>query len=287
MERIPNLSRLRANKPGYDTRYQIDTTHPLFNDPLVDPREPEFGFDDASSYYSKPNPMTEQVLPGVPDAPLVRLDIAKRLKQANDFLLSDVEVRETLGSPAQIKIDDALRPAEVQRFAYEFAWPKIIRQANPNLSEEEVVELLPKYVAKPKLDTPTPHLTGGSVDVKLINAETGEAFDRGHDRGSIAGTALPDFYEDYQANWDESDIENLAPEDTNKIVLLGRRVLYFAMVKVGGLYVNPDEIWHYGKGDPLSEYVSGSGHPYYGIASLPQWYKDEMKELKNKKATDF
>ena len=98
---------------------------------------------------------------------------------------------------------------------------------------------------------------------------------------------MPDFYEDYQANWDESDIENLAPEDTNKIVLLGRRVLYFAMVKVGGLYVNPDEIWHYGKGDPLSEYVSGNGHPYYGIASLPQWYKDEMEELKNKKTTDF
>ena len=281
MERIPNLSTLRAKKPGYDTRYQIDTTHPLYNDPLVDPRESEFGFDDASSYYSKPNPMTGKVLPGVPDAPLVRLDVAKRLKIANDFLLKDSEVRETLGAPARIKIDDALRPVEVQKFAYEYAWPKIIKETNPDLTSEEIVELLPKYIAKPKLDTPTPHLTGGSVDVKLINVDSGEAFDRGHYKGSVEGTALPDFYENYQSNWGESDIENLSPKEVDRIVVMGRRMLYFAMVKVGGLYINPDEIWHYGKGDPLSEYVSGSGHPYYGIAALPQWYKDEMEQLKN------
>ncbi len=277
--RIPNFRELRDNKAGYDTRYKLDTSHPLYNDPLVDLREPEFGFEDASSYYSKPNPMTGEKLPGVPDAPLVRLDIAKRLKRINFFLLNDLDVNEALGAPARLKIDDALRPAEVQKFAYERAWPNVLKKANPDLSDEELTGLLPKFVAKPNLNTPTPHLTGGAVDVKLINVDTNEPFDRGHSRGSIKGSATPDFYENYQVNWEESDIEELAPKEVKREVLIGRRVLYFAMVKIGGLNVNPDEIWHYGKGDPLSEYVSGSRRPYYGIAKLPEWYENEMRAL--------
>lgn len=73
--RIPNYTELRRGKPGYDTRYEIDTGHPLYRDLLVDPRE--FGFSDASSYYARPNKMTGEKLPGVPDAPLIRLDVAK------------------------------------------------------------------------------------------------------------------------------------------------------------------------------------------------------------------
>jgi hypothetical protein len=52
------------------------------------------------------------------------------------------------------------------------------------------------------------------------------------------------------------------------------------MTDVAGLHVNPQEIWHYGKGDPLSEYVSGSYRPYYGIAELPDWYKEEMNSIR-------
>ncbi len=54
------------------------------------------------------------------------------------------------------------------------------------------------------------------------------------------------------------------------------------MTNIAGLFVNPQEIWHYGKGDPLSEYVSGTNHPYYGIAGLPDWYKEEMQRLQSK-----
>jgi hypothetical protein len=61
---------------------------------------------------------------------------------------------------------------------------------------------------------------------------------------------------------------------------MARRVLYYAMTDVAGLNVNPQEIWHYGKGDPLSEYVSGSNRPYYGIASVPDWYQAEMDSLR-------
>jgi D-alanyl-D-alanine dipeptidase len=284
MNRIPNFTESRAHKDGYDVRYEIDTEHPLHNDPLVDPREKEFGFEDASSYYSKPNNMTGENLPGVPDSPLVRHDVAQRLVIADSYLRSDPDVREALGAPAHIRIDDALRPYQVQQFAYDVAWPMIIRRQNPDITDEELAQELPKYVAKPNANlTPTPHLTGGAVDVRLINLETGEPFDRGHQGGGIKGTAYPDFYENYQADIGQSDVEAVAEEPVKPEVLLGRRVLYYAMTDVAGLYVNPSEIWHYGKGDPLSEYVAGTNHPYYGIAELPEWYTEEMQRLQPKK----
>lgn len=284
-EPIPNFTNLRSGKSGYDTRFIIDTDHPLYNDPLVDPRETEFGFSDASSYYAKPNRMTGKTLPGVPDAPLLRLDIVKRLKQAEDFLQTDQDVKEALGGPARLRIDDALRPYAVQKFAFEVAWPKIIREQNPNLSEDEVLAQIPNYCARPAVHlTPTPHLTGGAVDVALINLETNEAFNRGHIPGKVQGTAFPDFHEGYHLLDGQSDIENMSEQTEvalgNDIIVMARRVLYYAMHNVAGLEVNPSEIWHYGKGDPLSEYVSGSNRPYYGVAELPESYIVEMNKLK-------
>lgn len=285
-ESIPNFTELRANKAGYDTRYEIDKDHPLHNDPLVDPREPEFGFTDASSYYSKPNRMTGELLPGIPDAPLLRLDIAKRLVQAEKFLRSDPYVRATFAAPMHLRIDDAYRPFEAQKFAFEVAWPMVIKSAHPEMTDKEIAAEVPNYCAKPAdKPTPTPHATGGSVDVALINLETNEPVDRGHKGGKVKGTAYPDFHEAYHLTDGQSDIENsegqaeVAPP--NREVVLGRRVLYHAMTKVAGLYVNPQEIWHYGKGDPLSAYVSGSEHPYYGIATPPGWYQAEMDKIRS------
>lgn len=287
MNQIPNFTNLRAHKDGYDIRREIDTEHPLHNDPLVDPRESEFGFEDASSYYSKPNRMTGETLPGVPDAPLVRLDVARRLVLADDYLRNDREVREYLGAPAHIRIDDALRPYQVQKFAFDVAWPMVIKSMNPEMTDEEIANEVPNYCARPSdRPTPTPHLTGGAVDVALINLETGEPFDRGHKGGAVKGTAYPDFHEGYHLLEGQSDIVN-SPEQTpvepeGSEVVLGRRVLYYAMTEKAGLYVNPQEIWHYGKGDPLSEYVSGSENPYYGIAEVPDWYEEEMSRLQAK-----
>lgn len=273
---IPNMSLLRAGKLGYDSRYEIDTTHPLHDDPLVDPREQEFGFFDATSYYSKPNAMTGEKLPGVPDAPLVRLDVARRLVRANTLLSTDSDVRDYLGAAARLKIEDALRSYDTQVFAYEVAWPAVIRKINPGITDEELRLELPKYVAKPNTNiTPTPHLTGGAVDVALINMQTGEKFDRGHKGGAIKGTAYPDFHEGYHLSPGESDIENVEGQanvaDEQSEIVKSRRVLYWAMTSAG-LSVNPHEIWHYGIGDPLSAYVSGAGKPYYGIVSLPEGY---------------
>ena len=281
---IPNYTSLRAIKPGYETRFQIDTGHPLHNDPLVDPREHPF-FTDASSYYSKPNKMTGERLPGVPDAPLIRHDILRRIILAEEFLRSDRDVRDVFGAPLHLKIDDGLRPLEVQNFAYDIAWPAVIKRQNPHLTDEQVRAEVPNYCAKPNgLLVPTPHLTGGAVDVALINLKTDDPINRGHTGGKIKGTAYPDFHERYHLGREYSDIEN-SPEQAevakpSSEIVLGRRILHYAMTEVAGLSVNPQEIWHYGKGDPLSALVDGTGRPYYGIAKLPDWYTEQMKLMK-------
>lgn len=220
----------------------------------------------------------------IPDAPLLRLDIARRLKRADDLLRTDTDVRDALGAPARLKIDDALRAYEAQKYGYKVYWPKRIREQHPEYVGKDIPEdILKQNIAKPAdHPTPTPHLTGGAVDVGLVNVETNEKFDRGHKSGGVSGTAYPDFHEGYHLVSGQSDIKNVegqrevAPEGSK--VVMYRRVLYWAMTKAG-LYVNPTEIWHYGKGDPLSEYVSGSNHPYYGIAELPDWYTEEMNRL--------
>lgn len=229
--------------------------HPLANDPMVDLRE--LGFEDASSFYSRPNRLTGAVLPGVADTPFARLDLGRRLTRADKFLRTDDEVRKTLGAPARIKIEDAYRPPDVQLFAYDIAWPAVIRAKHPELSDEDVARERDRYVTRPADGSPvSPHSTGGAVDVRLINLDTNEPFNRGHDGGNVTKTAYPDRYED-------SDSHDYPSE-----IVAARRVLYFAMVEVAGLQVNPFEIWHYGIGEPKSEFYAGRSTPYYGLATL-------------------
>ena len=273
---VPNYSELRRGKDGYDTRYTIDTSHPLYSDPLVDLREKDFGLVGAQSYYATK-------IPGLPDAPLARLDIAKRLKWASD-MLKNSDVREYLGVPVGLFVPDAIRPHEVQVFAYNEYWPSVIQRENPLITPEELTLKLKDYIAKPKDNpTPTPHLTGGAVDVALVNIDTGKHLDRGHKAGSVSGTAFPDFHEGYHLLENQSDIQNIEGQsevaDENSEPFKYRRVLHFVMSEAG-LSVNPTEIWHYGKGDPLSAYVAGNHQPYYGVATLPDWFLEQMRQIK-------
>lgn len=270
---IPDFSELRATKTGYDLQ-DIDTQHPLHDDPLVNLRD-EYGIN-AQSYYARPNKMTGKPLPGIPDAPLARRDVAERLARVNERLATDEYVVGALGSDAVLLVADAIRPHRVQQYAYNVAWPQVLRAENPGVSDDEIQAMLPKFIAKPKdHPTATPHITGGAVDVRLMNLKTGAAFNRGD------GThrAFPDYFEDdFVASGEVhekrlEDIASLTPEELREIVT-SRRVLYNVM-REAGLAVNPTEIWHYGIGDPLSGFVDGY-KPYYGVAELPEWYSAQL-----------
>jgi len=283
---IPNYSKFRQFKRAdmYET-VKIDESHPLHNDLLVDARM--HGFPDAQAYYSKPNNMTGEILPGIDPTPWLRFDLVKRLRKADRFLRTH-SVRQALGYNCRIKIDDGLRAYETQVFAFYTAWPMALRNQMPEVIGEylkdpgpgkmskELEQLVTKFCAKPASHpTPTPHLTGGSVDVKLYRLDTNEEVDRGN-RPGVQCSPYQDFYEGYHIYSPElSDIPpNQIPEGMNpnglewKRIRDARRVLHYAMTKIAGLGPNPHEIWHYGIGDPLWAYMVGEC-PYYGIPQLP------------------
>lgn len=242
---------------GLNLNVKIDTSNPLYADPLVDLRD--YGFADAESYYSKPNRFTGKQLPGVKNQPFVRNDVAKRLVLANDWLQTSNDVRKLLGDNVRLKIDDAYRSFRIQKYAYEVAWPAAIKSSNPQLTEAEVKKLVKRYCAEPG-DGPsaTPHQTGGAVDVKIVFLASGKTVERGYISGDSKPSAYTDFYE---------NLEKLARIKEPKMaeIIYGRRILYYAMVNVAGLQSNPKEIWHYGIGDPLSAHLGGYKPYYYYI----------------------
>lgn len=254
---IPDLEVLRSELVGFSYDVEIDTGSPLFDDPLVDLRD--FGFDDAESYYAKPNKLTGEVLPGVKNEPFVRKDLAQRLVKANEWLKGDSMVKGLLGENVRLKIDDAYRSFATQKYAHDTAWPQVIRNQNPKLTDRQVAEIVGRYCADPGSEaSPTPHQTGGAVDVSLFYLSSNEPVPRGYKSGAAEETAFADFYESKDYTKTEYSAEEFAA------IVSGRRILYYAMTVVAGLQSNPKEIWHYGIGDPLSAFVGGY-KPYYGV----------------------
>jgi D-alanyl-D-alanine dipeptidase len=274
--KIPDMQRLRDEKPAdlYE-RTVIDTEHPLHGDTLIDPRE--CGFADAVSYYAMPNRMTGQPLSGVENRPLLRKDVVERLQKAEAFLQTDPDVKELFGCNFHIQVRDAIRSYETQQKAFYEAWPDIIRKEHPEIPEEEIEEYIVKNSLCAKPNRNSPHVTGGAVDIRLVNAETGELFDRGK-------MAIPEAYEeDPEAAYENADkylafdaAEGISFEEFRERyqrVRDFRRLQYFAMVEIGGLAVNPGEIWHFCHGETLWGYVTGN-QPYYGEAEWKEAGED-------------
>lgn len=267
---IPNLWMIRRGKPKdlYETPL-IDTSHPLHLDPLVDPRG--YGFHDAHSYYAKPNRLTKTPLPGVEDLPLVRRTVVRQLEIVEFFLRNSYDVEEALGCNCHVRIDDAIRTYETQWKARYEGWPTLIRVEHPEIPEEQIDDYIGSNSLCALPSHNSPHVTGGAVDVVLVNAETGESLDRGK-------MAIPEAYEEdpetafqcaekYLMFDSEIGISYEEFESRFLGVRSLRRVQFYAFTMIGGFAINPGEIWHFSFGDALWGYMTGS-RPHYGEAVI-------------------
>jgi D-alanyl-D-alanine dipeptidase len=246
---IPDLSELREIKDQY-REYPIDDRHSLYTEEVVPVSE--FGIA-GQSYYSQPNKMTGEPLPGVNPEALVRYSVAERLEAANREIKTSRDITNLLGGKVEIVVRDALRSRELQRHLFETVWPKVLKQANPDWDEEKIGEELPNFIAKPKPGTeaPTPHMTGGAVDLNLRYQE-GKLVDFGHQGGSQK--SLTDYYEGYGAD------NHLLSEDNAQIA---RRILYWTM-EDQEFANNPTEWWHYSYGDQMWAMFRGEPAAVYG-----------------------
>lgn len=230
---VPNLDAARTiRKAGY-ADVALDVTHPLSSDPIVPLSEYGIG---SRSYYSRPN-ITGDPVPGVKPEVLVRRDIAERLAGVNEFLQNADFVASQSGGRVGLFVEEGLRSIGLQGLVYDEIYPSFLRQLHPDWNDEMIAIERDRRVAKPS--PASPHASGGAVDVKLVRMDGSGEVSYGYDHAERF-TIRPDYFE-----------QNDGPDAYR----LTRRIVFHAMT-AAGLVNHPEEVWHYGRGDRLSDVLS-------------------------------
>lgn len=147
---------------------------------------------------------------------------------------------------------DSWRPYSVQQYLYDTLY-NVIEHHWPSKSDAELEQLTREFVSVPSTDprAPSPHLTGGSVDVTLVD-DNGLMLDM----GTLFDEATP---ASHTAAFEALD----RPSPREREVIEHRRTLYRAMTRAG--FTNlPSEWWHYDFGNQLWAWYGGHGRAHYG-----------------------
>jgi len=174
----------------------------------------------------------------------LRAGAAQRLKQAASYLPDGIH----------FVVLDAWRPFEVQRALYEMIQDDLRRQYN---EEEKVQTELAKFVAVPSnnIDRPSPHLTGGAIDLTL-----------GSQNGWLnMGTEFDEFTEKAKANYYEN-LTTLTVEEQE--IRENRRLLKKVMTQAG-FTAYEEEWWHFDYGNQRWAMETQSVPIYRGIKKIP------------------
>lgn len=260
---VPNMEELRKRKNGYN-ELPIESSHPKFAEPLVNIAD--YGIA-GQAYYSRPNTATQTPVHGV-SAPLyVRQSIAETLAKVNAALQNPV-IKGFFGGDVELYVEDALRPVALQRRLHDELIPALIHKNNPKMSRSEVARRVKDIIALPSTDPakPSPHATGGALDIILRYKQTsnnyaeGSDVPMGHFDGETSERINPDYFEKTEPRSNE-----------DRLAQRNRRAYYAIMTGAAfgidtGFICNPTEWWHWGRGDQLSEKIRGGSSAYYSLA---------------------
>ena len=162
----------------------------------------------------------------------------------------DRDPKELLPETLGVLVLDVFRPLTVQQALWDWQWAEVTRDY-PNFSHEEVYEKVRHFVAEPSADPakPTPHRTGGAVDLTLFDLATGEPLPMGTEFDEATDATATDWFERFPSE----------PFTSN------RRLLYHAMIQAG--FVNyPSEWWHFEYGTRRWAAGQGMNIAIYGSA---------------------
>lgn len=185
---------------------------------------------------------------GVPDAVnecYLREGVYRRL----------LAVARSLPQGLTLLVLDGWRPWRVQQYLFE-TLSDSIRDASPGIDEPTLRERTREFVSLPSRspDAPSPHLTGGAVDVTLCDADGLPL-----DMGTLFDEAVPASHAAALETQKAAQPQN-QPRDN-------RRLLYHAMLAQG--FTNlPSEWWHFDYGDQLWAHYHGYDQAIYGPAEL-------------------
>ncbi len=235
---VPSSAEVLARKAGYREEVSIAFNGPLASERCVEVRD--LGIAGANHYNIEQNPPYYLRVPGsIPDL-YVRRSVADRLREVNSRLLE-------VG--LELFVFDAWRPQAIQRYFHDVWFPQWLKARKPSLVGEALNQEVEKYWAAPSAgeNSPSPHSTGGAVDLTLIVSETGQTLFMGGIFDDLTETAWTDGF------------ERLAPVSmSDEEARANRRLLYWAMTQAG-FANNPTEWWHYSWGDQM--WARLCGHP--------------------------
>ncbi|MDO6454547.1 M15 family metallopeptidase [Neptunomonas phycophila] len=193
----------------------------------------------------------------------VRDSVLDRLHMAADLLPSDLS----------LVVLDGWRPFSVQQYLFD-TLVNLLKKANPEMSLDKLLSKARTLVSPPSDNpsTPSPHLTGGAVDVTLCDTN-GRFLDMG-----------TSFDEASDYSWTFA-LEEAALDDASSLIQArnNRRVLFSIMQEAG--FTNlASEWWHYDFGDQLWAERTGSKTACFGATSvcgIEQMWKDQINSIKN------
>ena len=149
----------------------------------------------------------------------------------------------------RLQIVEGYRPIAVQRAMFAHALEQA-RQTMPDADERAIGLQAGRYSAPPDALTPPPHLTGGAVDLEIIDA-SGNRLDF---------TSPFDLLDNTQAAFDAPGISSEARAN---------RALLQSVLEPTGLTSYADEWWHWSYGDNGWALRVGADHAIYDKIELP------------------
>lgn len=201
---------------------------------------------------------------------MLRKTLAEKLGYINERL-KDPAITDFFSGQVELYVEDALRPYKLQKKLYEEVFPALIKKQNPGISDEELESRLQELIAKPSKDEdrPSPHATGGAVDVILryrqntLDYVQGSEVPVGHVDGDTSRRVYPDYF------------EHGPPRSKKEIVAQRNRRAFYAIMTGEAfgidtqLQVNPTEWWHWSYGDQMWAKLSDQPTALYGQADIP------------------
>jgi D-alanyl-D-alanine dipeptidase len=172
----------------------------------------------------------------------VRRSVAKALRKAQRLLPDNL----------YLVVFDAYRTLRTQKALYDQYYQKL-KELNPEWSEESLALGTQNYVALPSNNPacPSPHNTGGAVDVALYELPDGFHFNGSNPeivqtRGKLLNFGTPFDYgkEESALSYFERIGEERALTPNEEEARNNRRILYWLMTKFGFMPIE-SEWWHF------------------------------------------
>lgn len=161
------------------------------------------------------------------------------------------QAAKALPQGTHLVVLDGWRPYCVQQYLYEALLKELKLSPEHRGKSLDSLQLLARNIVSPAKTNPlcpSPHLTGGAVDVTLCD-----------DLGRLLNMGTL-FDENHPLSWTAA-IERC--EHIEQQVIANRRMLYHAMTSAG--FANlPSEWWHYGYGDQIWAFYNKQPVAIYG-----------------------